>query len=433
MKLRDDYAGDFDPDFGWHDLSRSALGRLGREIMMCAMMHDRGLLPQVGKRYGPDAMTEIAVDEWMGSSPIYNERNRRLLNVSGQGVSSILKGLQLDIGAPHQFLDFRFELVDETRGYFWLPFCGAFSYVKEMAHGSDKPIFQLCHHMEDTTFDATVTAVNPFARCVPEHRPPLARDHEGPVCRWRVEISDRHEEIEERPITAVVRETRAARFAHAAIDERDDGGWLDYAGDFDPDFVLEDLSQPVLARQCVEFSLDLNLLVRAAYTSLCDHHGHEAMLEMAAVHWAAMAPVYAARIRGAMAIEGDDISAILKTFQLDPCFPPGYAQTGCQRIDAQRGRFWIRDCEALRDASPRPFLALLERGGEASLTAVAAATNPRARVFAIDPETVSSPGGQARLAWEIEIDPQASPREEEPLAALVRSNILDFRFRTGKH
>ncbi|MED5263204.1 MAG: hypothetical protein VX574_12480 [Myxococcota bacterium] len=425
---RDDYAGEFDPSFQWPDLSRSALGRLGREIMLCAMMHDRGLLPQVGRRYGPDAMTDVAVDEWMGSSPIYNQRNRSLLGIEGDDVGSILKGLQLDIGAPHQFLDFQFELVDERRGYFWLPFCGAYSYVKSMSGSSDRPIFQLCHHMEDTTFDATVMAVNPYARCVPEHRPPLDLDHEGPVCRWRVEISEEHGAVLERPLTETMRRSRAARFEHEPIASSPDG-LSDYAGDFRPGFVLEDLSQPVLARQCKEFALDLQLLVRAAYTSLSSRYGASAMKEIARVHWAAMAPVYSARIRRALGIEGDGIDAVLKGLQVDPCFAPDYVRIGCDRIDARRGRFWIRECEALLEDEPRAFLGLLEGEEGDALEAVACAVNPRARVTPISPG--SCPGEDVRLAFEIEICASAPEREREPLSDLVRSNILDFGFRSG--
>lgn len=430
MPHRDDYAGAFDPSFQWQELSRPALGRLGREVMLCAMMHDRGLLPQVGRRYGPEAMTDIAVDEWTGASPIYNERNRRLLAIDGRDVGSILKGLQLDIGAPHQFLDFQFELIDETRGYFWLPFCGAFSYVKQMAGNNEKPIFQLCHHMEDTTFDATVMAVNPYARCIPEHRPPLAHDHAGPVCRWRVEIADEHGVIEERAITETIRRSRAAGFDHEPIEAADDG-LADYAGAFRPDFVLEDLAQPVLARQCKEFALDLHLLVRAAYTSVRDRYGESSMREIARVHWAAMAPIYSARIRRALRIEGDDIEAILKSFQVDPCFAPDYVRIGCERLDERRGRFWIGDCEALRDEAPRAFVGLLEGGDGDALEAVACAVNPRARVTPIAPEACGDAEAEVRLAFEVEIDDRVGERQPEPLSELVRSNILDFRFRSG--
>ena len=426
--MRDDYAGDFDPDFEWTQLSRQALGRFGREIMLCAMMHDRGLLPQVGRRYGREAMTDVAVDEWMGSSPLYNERNRALLQIAGHDVGAIFKGLQLDIGAPHQFLDFHFELKNESLGYFWLPFCGAFSFVKEMAGDDEKPIFQLCHHMEDTTFNATVAAVHPRARCIPEHRPPQAPPHAGPVCRWRVEIGGEPTPLTERPILQAIRQSLAAGFEFGPIPEAHDG-LSDYGGAFRPDFVLEDLSQPVLARQAKEFALDWHLLVRAAYTSIEERYGHAAMSEIARHHWAAVAPVYSARIRRALGIEGDDLGTILKMLQLDPCFPPEYVVSGCHWRDARTGHFWIEACAALEDILPRGILEPLFGGEAAALEAVVCAVNPRARVRAIDPADCYAAAGRAKLAFEIVLDPQAAAREEEPLAGLVRSNIIDFRFR----
>ncbi len=427
MSHRNDYAGPLDPAFDLGALSRPALARLGREYMLCAMMHDRALLPPIGQRFGPDAMTDVAIDEWMGSSPIYNERNRRLLGIEGDGVSAILKGLQLDIGAPHQFLDFQFELVSEQLGYFWLPYCGAYEYVRDLSRGNEKAITQLCHHMEDTTFDATVMAVNGRARCTPEHRPPLARGHSGPMCRWKVSIDYAHAAVPEREITQRVRASRAAQFDWDPIGPVEGEGLADYAGEFKPDFALEDLSHPVLARQCKEFSLDLHLLVRASYASIAERWGPATMREIARIHWASMAPVYVARIRRALSMEGDDMDAILKMLQLDPCFPPGYVRMGVERIDDRRGRFWLDDCEALRDQEPRAFLELLSDPEAPGFDAVVASVNPRARVR---PEARGTSAAQAERAWEIEIDENAEPWEEPPGTALVRSNVMNFRMQS---
>ena len=58
-----------------------------------------------------------------GSSPIYTRRMQRALGyapeVEGQGdVVTIFKGLQLDIGAPPQFMDFRYTVHDKTCALF---------------------------------------------------------------------------------------------------------------------------------------------------------------------------------------------------------------------------------------------------------------------------------------------------------------------------
>ena len=121
----DDYAGAFDPDFSLDRLSRAALARLARELQLVGHVTDRVLMPIVGSRFGPEAMNEIAIEEWMGASPIYNARNRALLGIEGDGVSAIFKGFQLDVGAPHQYMDFRYEVESEARGWFHLPFTSA--------------------------------------------------------------------------------------------------------------------------------------------------------------------------------------------------------------------------------------------------------------------------------------------------------------------
>ena len=89
----------------------------------------------------------------------------------------------------------------------------------------------------------------------------------------------------------------------------------------------------------------------------------------------------------------------------------------------------VAECEALLEDEPRAFLGLLEEDEGDALEAVACAVNPRARVTPIAPG--SCPDEDVRMAFEIEICASAPEREREPLSDLVRSNILDFGFRSG--
>ena len=429
----DRYDGPFDPGFelGW--LSRAALGRLGREYMLFGHLHDRGIMPLIGSRFSPAAMTDVACDEWMGSSPIYNERNREQLKIGGDGVSAILKSFQFDVGFPHQYMDVHCEVADESLGYFWLAFCGAYQDVYAHSRGRETAIIQLCHHMEDTTFDATVMAVNPRARCLPEHRPPLQIGHSGPTCRWRVFIGDEAGEVDELEITRRVRKSRAAGFEYAEPNGELDEGMRDYRGSLKTDFALEDLAQPVLARQCKEFALDVHLLMRAAFLSIRERWGADVAEELAHEHWAAVAPVHLPRVRAAVGIEGDDMASILKTLQVDPAFPQDYVRLGAELLDAQRGRFWIEECDALADGEPEAWLAQLRDEESPGLAATLAAVNPRARCRAIEPSAVAATDRQVKLAWEIKIDAAAEPRPESPMANAVRlSNASNFRFRRSQ-
>jgi hypothetical protein len=413
----DDYAGAFDPGFALEHLSHRALARLGREYMLFGHFNDRGLMPLVGARYGRELMTPVACDEWMGASPIYSRRIRDMLGIRGDGVTAILKALQLDVGFAHRYMDVRYRLVDDELAYFWLPFCGAYADVNRIFRGAEHELVRLCHHMEDPTFDATAMAVNPRARVRPEHRPPLPPGHEGPTCHWRVFLDPGAVgELAPLAVRDEVAASRAARFAFAPLPEDVGPGMPDYAGAFVPDLELEMLAHPVLARQCREFMLDVHLIQRAAFASIRGRWGADVARALAREQWAAVAPVYGKRVRAALGIAGDDVAAVLKTLQVDPGLPHEYLRFGCALDSPTSGRFWLEDCEALADGEPDAWIALLDDADEPGFAPVVAAVNPRARLV---------PTG--KRAWRIEIDPNAEPRAEAPMAAAVRvSNVSSF-------
>ena len=76
MAEREDYSGDFDPDFRYEDLSKEALVRLVMEFALIAQLPDRSVFAAIGMRYGQQAVEELAIEEWRGASPIYAERIR---------------------------------------------------------------------------------------------------------------------------------------------------------------------------------------------------------------------------------------------------------------------------------------------------------------------------------------------------------------------
>ena len=79
-----------------------------------------------------EEMEQVAIEEWMAASPVYSRRMQRALNFADGDVPTILKNIQLDIGAPHQFMDFRCRVDDAEHGEFWLAHCGALMDVEPM-------------------------------------------------------------------------------------------------------------------------------------------------------------------------------------------------------------------------------------------------------------------------------------------------------------
>jgi hypothetical protein len=415
-----DYSGPFDADLRLEDLDHSLLARYGRDIMLANHIHDRGALLQIALQYGTKAQTAVACDEWMGSSPIYNLRNRKLMKMDGDDVATVLKCLQLDIGAPHNFLAFHYEVCSPEEGYFWTTTCGPYNHVRRMTNADPDMETQICHHMEDPTFDATVMAVNPRMRCRPVFRPPHGEVPEGGPCRWRVAIEKDVGLVEDNPTLGIVQQSLAAGFEYTPV-EADEDGLTDYRGEFKRDLTLEDLSHNTLARQCKEFALDVHLLNRACYTSVAERWGADVIVPLEIEQWRNMAPLTVHRLRRTFNMEGDDMSAILKVLQLNPFLPWDYLELNYELVDEGHGKVWLEDCAALHEPLDRGIVSLLTHHPETpGFGAMATAVNPRARVSRIDTATLP----RAVVAWEIRIDPESAPESASEFAGMVAGHDL---------
>src|SRR5215212_8108825 len=110
-------------------LSREELATLVPELLLVGQLIDRSGMAWCISALGREQMAQIAIEEWMAASPIYTRRMQRALDFEPppeQGdVITIFKGLQLDIGAPPQFMDFRYTVHDRWHGEFHLDHCGA--------------------------------------------------------------------------------------------------------------------------------------------------------------------------------------------------------------------------------------------------------------------------------------------------------------------
>ncbi|NIR37110.1 MAG: hypothetical protein GWN79_16515, partial [Actinobacteria bacterium] len=278
MHLPDDYRGPFDPDWTVAALSRAGLARLCREYQMLSMFHDRAWMPQIAAIGGPEATVTMADGEWMGSSPIYTRRNLAAAGAGGDTVEAIFKGLQLDIGGPDHFLDFRFEVHGDDEGEFWTEFCGPHDHLRRLTGNDEATVKLMCHDMEDRTFDATFGATNPRARCEPVFRPPRPDEFTGHHCRWRLFID--HEAPGPRPANpslAHMETTEAARFVFPRGESAEPGGLDDYSGPLLTHFRLEEFSHAFLVRQAKEYALDVHLLMRAACWTAEQHWGADFM------------------------------------------------------------------------------------------------------------------------------------------------------------
>lgn len=370
--------------------------RLGREYLLAGHLIDRAGMPQIIKRFGRAAMTEVAIDEWMGASPVYTARTRRALGFGGEDVAAIFRAMQLDIGAPHEFMDFRYTVADANHGEFELASCGALMDVEPLG---DEFVVGMCHHIEDPTFDATATATNPRARMRPIHRPPRTPADRHPHCHWTVDIDEGAEPL---PYPEVAK--RVARSLAAGVDLGPDGA---EAPPFDPDFRLEDLRPATLERALQEICLQGHLLVHSFLLAVTDRWGDDVAREVGVQQFTGIAAVVAVRLARAFDLD------VMGVLDLHPAFLPGAYVS--RTIDG--ARFSLHDCPALDERQGFSWPALL-REDSRPLQALVQAVEPRARIEAV-----------GALAWDVVVDPDAPPAKEFDEVTLTRfSTGADFTF-----
>ena len=420
MSLRNDYSGPFDPDLCLADFSRRALCRLGREYLLIGHLQDRVGLPLAIQSLGREAQLPLSIGEWMAASPIYSRRMQRALNFEGHDVGTVFKNLQLEIGAPPQFMDFQFRLDSPGYGEFWLPHCGALLDVEPFG---EKQVKLMCHAIEDPTFDATAAATNPRMKMRPIHRPPRNPAGRTPHCRWSVFIDDDSVPCEPHASLPAVRASRIASIPVDVPDENaEPGGWPDYSGPFDPDFQLEDLCHRALLVVGQEAAVQIHLLARAFMHCVAGRSGNEVALELGRRQWTGIAALAAQRLVRACAIEGDGIESIAKVFQVHPRFQPrSYVDFRIELTGPEAARISIGACPAFDEADDHGWLAGLAPAPHPALDAIAGMVNPHARCHPVE--------SRSGLAWEVIVDRSATPQPEPRELGLARlSRGAGFEF-----
>ncbi|HYG93601.1 MAG TPA: hypothetical protein VD859_08405, partial [Nocardioides sp.] len=255
-------------------LTRDQLAVVVPELLLIGQLIDRSGMAWCISAFGREEMARIAIEEWAAASPIYTRRMQRALGYApeqpGRGdVVTIFKGLQLDIGAPPQFMDFRYTVHDPWHGEFHLDHCGALMDVEPM--GEDY-VRSMCHDIEDPTFDATAVASNPRAQVRPIHRPPRSPADRHPHCAWTVTIDESHPEAEAIPLLAVNERSRAATVELTPVDPADEG-LADYTGPLVSDLDLASFSRSALVRIADEVCLQMHLLDRAFALAVAERAG----------------------------------------------------------------------------------------------------------------------------------------------------------------
>jgi len=358
-------------------LSRQQLATLVPELLLIGQMIDRSGMAWCVKEFGHPEMLQIAIEEWMGSSPIYTKRMQKALNFEGDDVITIFKGLQLDIGAPPQFMDFRYTVHDRWHGEFHLDHCGALLDVEPMG---DDYVRGMCHDIEDPTFDATAVATNRRAQIRPIHRPPRVPADRHPHCAWTVVIDESYPEVEDHPVLDVVRRTGAARIDLDPITSNDEGQ-PDYSGELVSDLDFGAFSHSALVRIADEVCLQMHLLNLSFVIAVGKRAGTNTELasKICTRQLIGIAGIAAERIHRALDLPAG-IQGALRVLELHPMLNPAEyvtAEFGPDTVHVHRSR-------AHEDGT---WVSLVTPAETRPLQAIVAAVDPHFDVEVSGPDT----------------------------------------------
>ncbi|MBM4728888.1 hypothetical protein A4U94_03955 [Prescottella equi] len=318
-------------------LSRTDLAALVPELLLCGQLIDRSGMAHLIVEFGREGMAQVAIEEWQAASPWYTRRMQRALRYEGDDVVTIFKGLQLDIGAPPQFMDFRFRVDDPQHGEFWLDHCGALMDVEPLG---DAYVTAMCHDIEDPTFDATALATNAHAQVRPIHRPPRRPADRHPHCAWTVVIDEKHVPPTMQPHTEQIGRTAANTVELSPIDNGGDGNH-DYAGPLLADLRFQDFSQSALVRIAEEVCLQQHLLALGFLIAVRKRADEDKTREITRKQLTGIAGVTAQRIRDALGLP-DDLEGLATVLALHPLLNPTQYVDSEIRFDGEQLELVIR-------------------------------------------------------------------------------------------
>lgn len=365
-------------------LSRDELAVLVPELLLCGQLIDRSGMAHLISAFGRGGMTEVAIEEWQAASPWYTRRMQRALGFEGDDVVTIFKGMQLDIGAPPQFMDFRYRIDDRDHGEFRLDHCGALMDVEPLG---DAYVTAMCHDIEDPTFDATALATNPHVQVRPIHRPPRTPADRNPHCAWTVVIDPSHVPPRVEPHTEAMGRTAAVAAELSPI-VREGEGRHDYSGPLLDDLRFGDFSRSALVRIAEEVCLQHHMLTLGFLRGVRKRTDEASALELARKQLTGIAGLASERIRKALGLPRT-FAGLAAVLDIHPVFAPHQyvERTLCHdgeglglRIAKRGGAFTDGAWPTLLDSDHLAPLDALVRGVDPHFTARVVSENDEALV-----------------------------------------------------
>src|SRR3977135_2071168 len=139
----------------YQELPQHDLAELVLQLQLAGHLIDRAAFAHTLGLVGQEETMQVIIEEDVAATPIYHKRMQRALKFESTEVTTFFKGIQLEILAPPQYMDFEFTVLGPTEGEFKLRSCGA---LLDFEPFGEDMVRSICHDVEDPTFDGTALA-----------------------------------------------------------------------------------------------------------------------------------------------------------------------------------------------------------------------------------------------------------------------------------
>lgn len=182
-----DYSGELRPNLKMEDFSKEALVRMWQAAGKLYVGLDGLWYSLIRERYGEDVARELDAELWRREAPLEVRRHREAMNIWGEDVESVLKFVQVDIGAGGIFPEFKCELKDKNHGVLTIKRCLGLEYYER--HGETEMQKHACEVLDLEGFEQAAQLFNPKIKVRALKLPPR-QSREEIACQWEFKLEE---------------------------------------------------------------------------------------------------------------------------------------------------------------------------------------------------------------------------------------------------
>ncbi len=187
MTERDDYSGDFDPNFRLDDLSKDALHRLSMANAKCYIMMARLWYDLVRERFGDGTARELDLEIWgQRALPLESNWVCEALNIRGNDVATLFKLFQTQPGFAGAGFEIEYDLKNAKHGVCTVNRCLGLEYFERK--GMMDIAMQMCEEIEPVGFSAAAHLFDPDMIVIPIKLPTRQTPNPKPHCIWEYRV-----------------------------------------------------------------------------------------------------------------------------------------------------------------------------------------------------------------------------------------------------